>query len=221
MRAVAIKLGLFVLVCLVFTTYLAFTIGNVQFSTFLGRHTYTVSATFDDVTGLLVNDNVKIAGVKVGKVTGVKVVKGRALVTAQVDVKYKLPVDTGASIRWRNLLGQHYVYLYPGTAATMLRDGGHIGTTKSVVDLGALFNRLGPIVKALDPNQINTFIDSVAGALDGNESKLRGAIDDLATVTSSLAQRDDAIGRLLTNLNTGPRPSRPGTRRSAGSSTTW
>ena len=39
---------------------------------------YKLTATFDDVTGLLINDNVKVAGVKVGKVVGIKVVEGHA-----------------------------------------------------------------------------------------------------------------------------------------------
>src|SRR5206468_2032143 len=54
-----IKLIAFVAVCTVFTAYLWFTIGNVH----LFEHTYSLSATFDDVTGLLPNDNVKVAGV--------------------------------------------------------------------------------------------------------------------------------------------------------------
>ena len=46
---------------------------------------YKISATFNDVTGLLINDNVKVAGVKVGKVTGIKVIDGKARVTMRVN----------------------------------------------------------------------------------------------------------------------------------------
>jgi phospholipid/cholesterol/gamma-HCH transport system substrate-binding protein len=197
-RWTVVKLGAFVVVCLVFTGWLAFTIGNIH--PFQG--TYDLNATFDDVTGLLPNDNVKVAGVVVGKVGQIKVVHGRARVRFTVRKGLKLPADTEAAVRWRNLLGQRYVYLYPGTASTTLADGDSLSKSRSVVDLGELFNRLGPIVQALDPKQVNAFLDTVVGALDGNEAKVGKALDDLAVLTQGLAARDDAIQRMIANLDT-------------------
>ncbi|MCU1460593.1 MAG: virulence factor Mce family protein [Acidimicrobiales bacterium] len=197
MRRTILKLIAFAAVCGVFTAYLAFTIGNYQPL----QHYYRMSASFDDVTGLLPNDNVKIAGVVVGKVTGIRIREGRALVQFQVRTSVKVPSDSSAAIRWRNLLGQRYVYLYPGTAPTVLGKGAHIAKTRSVVDIGELFNRLGPIVQAIDPKQVNTFLDTIVAALDGNQQKLRQTLDDLAVVASSLGSRDQAIGRLVDNLD--------------------
>jgi phospholipid/cholesterol/gamma-HCH transport system substrate-binding protein len=198
LRATVVRLVAFVAVCALFTGYLAFTIGNIQ----LFQHRYELTASFDDVTGLLPNDNVKVAGVVVGKVTSIALVRGRAVVRFQVDDDVRLPTDSEATIRWRNLLGQRFVYLDPGKAATVLRVGGRIAETRSVVDLGELFNRLGPIVKAIEPEEVNAFLQSITAALDGNEAQLRSAIDDLAKLTAGLAARDDAIGRLIQNLDT-------------------
>ena len=198
LRSTIARLVIFVVVCTFFTGYLAFTIGNIQ----LFSHRYRLSATFDDVTGLLPNDNVKVAGVVVGKVKKIEVERGRAVVDFEVDEDVRLPSDSSASIRWRNLLGQRFVYLYPGEASTVLDDGDHIDDTRAVVDLGELFNRLGPIVRAIEPEQVNAFLDSITQALDGNEEALRSAVDDLATLTAGLAARDDAIQRLIENLNT-------------------
>jgi phospholipid/cholesterol/gamma-HCH transport system substrate-binding protein len=197
-RSTILRLLVFVVVCVFFTGTLAFAIGNIQ----LFQHDYKLTASFDDVTGLRPNDNVMVAGVVVGKVTGFGVRKGRAIVTFKVRDSVRVPTDSEAVIRWRNLLGQRYLYLQPGSASTVLRDGGHVPHSRSVVDLGELFNRLGPIVKAIDPQQVNTFLDSIVAALDGNQEQLRQAIDDLAKLTSGLAARDQAIGRLIENLNT-------------------
>jgi phospholipid/cholesterol/gamma-HCH transport system substrate-binding protein len=194
----AVKLGLFVAVCTGLTLWLAFTIGNVH----PFRHTYRLTATFDDVTGLLPDDNVKVAGVPVGKVRSVKVVAGRAVVSFEVADDVRVPTDSTAAIRWRNLLGQRYLYIYPGRASTVLRPGQSIARTVPVVDLGELFNRLGPIVKAIDPAEVNELLDAVVAGLDGNEEKLRQAIADLATLGRVLAERDQAIGRLVANLDT-------------------
>ena len=192
-----IKLIAFFAICSVFTAYLAFTIGNIH----LFRKTYSLAATFDDATGLLKDDNVKVAGVVVGKVSKVSIHQGRARVRFSVRSSTKLPTDSTAAIRWRNLLGQRYLYVYPGEASTVLRGGGRILKTRSIVDVGELFNRLGPILKAVDPKRVNTFLDTIVAALDGNTENLRQSIDDLSIVVKSLGDRDQAIGRLVENLN--------------------
>ena len=215
-RFTGIKLLAFTTVCLVFTVYLAFTIGNIRISHlwFLHRD-YTLSANFDDVSGLNVGDNVKVAGVIVGKVTSIAAVDGdpgtgagRARIGFAVHKTVRLPANTQASIRWRNLLGQRYLYLNPPDPAhavpVVLRDGDHIDrkNTVKVVDIGELFNRLGPVVTALNPGQVNQFIEAVSGALSGNEANLSQALDKLAGITANLATHDDAIGRLIGNVNT-------------------
>jgi phospholipid/cholesterol/gamma-HCH transport system substrate-binding protein len=123
-------------------------------------------------------------------------------VTFTVRDGVDVPNDSTAAVRWRNLLGQRYLYVYPGEAEKALEPGERIGKTRAVVDLGELFNRLGPIVKEIDPAQVNTFLDAVVGALDGNEEKIRQALDDLARFAGALGDRDAAIARLVTNLDT-------------------
>lgn len=202
MARTAIKFGLFVALCMVFLVYLASTIGNTTALGLIGQgeETYTVEAAFDDVSGLLVGDNVKVAGVPVGKVTDIEVEKGQAVVRMQIDSDRRLPADSAASIRWRNLIGQRYVYLVPGDAPTMLQDDAVLEETTNVIDLGELFNRLGPIVAAVDPNQVNDFLDTITTALDGNEASVSAALDDLAVLVQGLGERDEAISRLIDNL---------------------
>jgi hypothetical protein len=72
MRATLIKFIAFMAVCACFTVYLAFTIGNIRPSHLWFFHKdYSLNAYFDDVTGLNVGDNVKVAGVIVGKVKAI------------------------------------------------------------------------------------------------------------------------------------------------------
>ncbi len=199
MIRLALKLVGFTAVCLAFTAWLAFTIGNID--PFADR--YSLSATFDDVTGLLENDNVKVAGVVVGKVTGIGVEDGKAVVDFEVDDSVDLPSDTETAVRWRNLLGQRYVYLFPGDAGTTLEGGDHIPLDRSrpIVDLGELFNRLGPVLQSIDPEQVNNFLLAFTGALEeGNDELLGATISDLGTFAEALGSRDEAIGRMVSNL---------------------
>lgn len=202
MTRTAIKFGLFVAVCLMLTVYLASTISNTTFGGLFGRgpDTYTLAATFDDVTGLLVDDNVKVAGVPVGKVTEVEVTEGKARVRMEIDADRPLPSDSAAAVRWRNLIGQRYVYLFPGDAPTTFEDGDAVAETTDVIDLGELFNRLGPVVATIDEGQVNEFLQTVTSALEGNEADVSQALDDLAVVAKGLGERDEAIGSLIENL---------------------
>ena len=76
----AVKFGLFVALCTLFLLYLASTIGNTSIGGLVGQgeETISLSASFTDVSGLLVGDNVKVAGVPVGKVSGIDVEDGRS-----------------------------------------------------------------------------------------------------------------------------------------------
>jgi phospholipid/cholesterol/gamma-HCH transport system substrate-binding protein len=198
----AVKFGLFVLLCTTFLLYLASTIGNTTIAGLVGRgeETITLAASFEDVSGLLRGDNVKVSGVPVGKVSSIDVESGQAVVTMEIDADRPLPADTSAGIRWRNLIGQRYVYLFPGDAPTNLSDGDTISETTSVIDLGELFNRLGPIVATIDEGQVNEFLDTITTALEGNEADVSQALDDLAFLVQGLGERDEAIGRLIDNL---------------------
>src|SRR5260370_33472418 len=74
MASLIVKLALFGAVCSVMTAYLAFTIGNIR----LFQHTYTLTATFADATGLLEADNAKVTGVVVGTATAASIDPGTA-----------------------------------------------------------------------------------------------------------------------------------------------
>lgn len=202
MTRTAVKFGAFVALCTAFLLYLATTIGNTTFGGLVGRgpDAYQLTGAFDDVTGLLEGDNVKVAGVPVGKVLDITTEDGQAVVTVEVRSSTAVPDDTAMSIRWRNLIGQRYVYLEPGDSPVMLSDGDRVATTTSVVDLGQLFNQLGPIVGAIDVTQVNEFLDSITQALEGNEASISRTLDDLALLVQGLGERDDAIGSLIDNL---------------------
>lgn len=162
---------------------------------------YQLTATFDDVQGLLEGDAVKLAGVPVGRVASIEPVDGRARVRFEVDRDVVLPVDSEASIRWRNLLGQRYLYVAPGSAGGALADGDEITRTRSVVDLGELFNELGPLARVLDPEAVNDLVESLGQALGGNEAAIDGLLDDLGLLLQAVASRDEAIGSLLADAD--------------------
>jgi phospholipid/cholesterol/gamma-HCH transport system substrate-binding protein len=215
---VLVRLLAFLAATITLTGFIAMQIARIDTS-----DSYRVVAAFDDVSGLMEGDRVKIGGAPVGRVEGIEVRKGRAEVTLSVRDRHRLPSDSEAAIRWRNPIGQRMVYLLPGTGAAMLKDGDRIARTRSVVDLGELINQLAPLTRSLDPKQINQLMGSVYQALEGNEGNvgqlvanidqlsstiasrrhtLQQALRDFATVSEVLGRRDKQIAQMTDNLVT-------------------
>ena len=72
---------------------------------------------------------------------------GRAVVDFEVDEDVAVPTDTTVEVRWRNLIGQRYLSIVPGTAPTLLGDGDTVENAANVVDLGQLVNQLAPLAR--------------------------------------------------------------------------
>jgi phospholipid/cholesterol/gamma-HCH transport system substrate-binding protein len=196
-RSTAIKFLLFAIVTISLTLYMAYAIVGSDL-----HPTYRVAATFDDVSGLATGDLVKVAGTPVGRVTGVKVVDGRAAVDMDVNRNIRIPVDSRAAIRWRNLIGQREVYLIPGTSNAVLHDGAHVNQTQSAVDLGEVINSLGPLTGSLDPNEINQILQSFAVALSGNEGNITQITTNLSILLQVFGSRSGTIHQMIANYKT-------------------
>ncbi|WP_289008829.1 MlaD family protein [uncultured Thermomonospora sp.] len=163
---------------------------------------YELTATFDDVTGLLTGDQVKLAGVPVGRVNKIEIRRGRAEVVMEVDRKVRIPDDSTAAVQWRNVMDQRVVYLRPGTSERMLADGGRIPHTQSVVDLGEIVNSLGPLTGSLDPDMLNKLLQGFAQALDGNEQNINTMIQNMEVLLVAFGRRAQTIQRMVEDYQT-------------------
>jgi phospholipid/cholesterol/gamma-HCH transport system substrate-binding protein len=197
MRRTALSFAAVALVCIVLTVYIGGTIAHAGLSS-----RYSLTATFDDATNLHSGNTVRLAGVQVGLVQAVKLVDGRAEVRFGVNKSVTLPEDTEVAVRWLNLLGQRELYLYPGTSSARLQHGARVSRTRSVVDLGQLINQLGPLTQSLDPKQINTHLETLVSALNGNIGNVDTIVADLKTVLGTLASRKETISQLISDYQT-------------------
>ncbi|MDX1620730.1 MAG: MlaD family protein [Nitriliruptorales bacterium] len=191
---------IFTVVCLGFAAWIVGTIGNIQ--PFEDRTLY--AAEFADVTGLIVNDAVKVSGVTVGKVTGIEAVPGgTARVEFQVDDELPLTEDTVVSVRWRDVFGLRFLYLAPGEGPDA--DPGYefpLEQTQSPADLGVLLQRMVPVLNALAPDLQNQVLQAFQEALVGNEERIQNLISEGASLTKTLADQEQEIERLLQNSAT-------------------
>jgi phospholipid/cholesterol/gamma-HCH transport system substrate-binding protein len=196
----AIKLGALSLVLLLFTAIIIVVFGQMRFD-----RTTNYSAIFKNASGLRAGQFVRASGVEVGKVEGVKLLDGgnRVQVDFNVDRSLGLFQGTTASIRYLNLIGDRYLELKRGDDNTKLPAGGTIPIerTEPALDLDALIGGFRPLFKALDPAKVNTIASSIVTIFQGQGGTINDILDQTASLTSALADRDQAIGEVIKNLN--------------------
>lgn len=194
------KLLIFIVVTTLATSVLVMTIGNISFAP---KNEYR--AEFVDATGVVKGDDIRIAGVKVGTVTDVSIVdRTRALVTFSVDKSSTLTGATHAAIRYRNLVGQRYIALSDEIGDTAPLESGDtipVTQTSPALDLTVLFNGFKPLFQALSPADINQLSYEIVQVFQGEGGTLEGLLARTASVTQTLASRDQVIGQLIDNLN--------------------
>lgn len=104
---------------------------------------YTLVARFDQIDGINVGSDVRLAGVKVGSVVSNTLDKEtfQAVVRFSVQSGINLPTDTAAAVSQEGLLGGKYLRLMPGGMLEVLADGDEIEETQDAVDLISLFGK--------------------------------------------------------------------------------
>jgi phospholipid/cholesterol/gamma-HCH transport system substrate-binding protein len=199
-----IKLVVFILVTAAATYVLGATIANSSFG-----DTNTYKADFTDAAGLNVGDDVRVAGVRVGTVSDIKLVdekqtgKRVAQVTFSVDKSRPLPKSVDITLRYRNLVGQRYIDIAQGTGDTgTLSPGSTVPSTQThpAVDLTVLFQGFRPLFQGLDADQINSLATEIIQTLQGEGGSLELLLSTLADLSNSVADRDQVIGDVVNNL---------------------
>jgi phospholipid/cholesterol/gamma-HCH transport system substrate-binding protein len=192
------KLAIFAAVTLMLTMTLATTLGSLSAS---GT---TYRAQFADVAGLLRGDDVRIAGVRVGEVTRIRLVGDVAEVSFTVDEQVPLDAGVLAKIRYRNLVGQRYLALTEGAGGgrRLVADGLiPLSQTTPALDLTVVFNGFRPLFVGLSPPDINRFAFEIIQVLQGEGGTMASLLARTASLTNSLADRDALIGQVIDNLN--------------------
>lgn len=200
-RALYVK----VLAFFAFSTLLLFILGNTMVDAVDGTSS-EYRAKFADVSGLGVGDDVRIAGVQVGKVTGLEVDSSSpttALVTFTVRDDQPLLSNATLVMRYQNLLGQRYLSLVqPEQHGTRMPAGSTVPLTRTSpgFDLTQLLNGFRPLFDVLQPADVNKLSESVIKVLQGEGGTVAQLLNQTAQLTNFLADRDQLFGAVFDNL---------------------
>jgi phospholipid/cholesterol/gamma-HCH transport system substrate-binding protein len=159
----------------------------------------TYSAEFSEAAGLFEGNDVRIAGVEVGRVSDVKLRGDRVLISFRVKGAW-LGDATGAAIRLKTVLGQKYLALDPQGEGT-LDPGQPIPRSRTSVpyDVLAAFGKLSSTVDKIDTTQLAKSFDTLSATLANTPQSVRAALTGLSRLSDTLATRDHQLATLLGN----------------------
>jgi phospholipid/cholesterol/gamma-HCH transport system substrate-binding protein len=201
LRDVAWRLALAWSVCLALVFGLIAVFGDIRF-----QPQKTFSAEFTNVSGLKDGDFVRVAGVEVGKVHEIAVNDDASVrVDFSTDTSVVLTEATRALVRYENLVGDRYLALEQGPGSNKLLKPGQViptSRTAPALDVDAVIGGLHPLLRALDPTQVNALTGQLIQVFQGQGDLIGSFLDQTAALTGTLADRDHLIGEVITNLNT-------------------
>jgi phospholipid/cholesterol/gamma-HCH transport system substrate-binding protein len=163
----------------------------------------TYYAAFSDASGIKPNDEVRIAGVRVGKVTDVGLEGDHVRVTFKLKTDSPFGSETGAQIKVKTLLGNMFLALQP-KGPGQLKEGSEIPTsrTESAYDVVDAFSGLASRAERINVPQLAQSLNTLAGATKGTPVAFRNTLQGLSRLSANVAARDQQINTLLQNLRT-------------------
>lgn len=157
------------------------------------------SAEFSEAGGLRKDNDVRIAGVKVGKVSAIDLEGDRVLISFRVKNAW-LGDATGASIQIKNVLGQKYLALDP-QGEHVLDPGKPIPLQRTTApyDLLEAFRDLSKTVDDIDVAQLARSFDTLSATFAETPSDVRAALEGLSKLSGTIATRDRQLKTLVSN----------------------
>lgn len=160
-----------------------------------GRH---YRAAFSEAGGLLKGDDVRIAGVKVGKVEKVDLAGDHVVVDFRVTEPAEFGSQTGASVRMKTLLGQKYLSLEPAGRGQLVEDAEiPLDRTVSSYDVINAFSDLATTTERIDTDQLAESLTTLATEFRNSPPQVRAALDGLSRLSRTIASRDAELKKLL------------------------
>ena len=166
-----------------------------------GTTTYT--ADFANASGIAKGDDVRVAGIDVGKVTGVSLHRGVVHVDFTADTDVAVARSARAEIKLATILGQHYLDLVPGKGAR-LGDGETIplAQTRSAYTIDKFQVDANDAVQTIDDKALASAVNTLSHNLDGDPQATREALKGIAQVSQTVASRDEELRRLIGSTRT-------------------
>ncbi|MFE7424466.1 MCE family protein [Streptomyces sp. NPDC014735] len=163
---------------------------------FIGGGT-TYTAAFTESAGLTEGDEVRIAGVKVGEVTGVALDGAEVKVTFRVRDAW-IGDSSTVGIAIKTLLGEKYLAVDPlGDGPQDPHERITTGRTTSPYDVTQAFDGLGETIGEIDTRQLAKSFETISATFRNSPPNVKSAANGLSALSRTVSERDAQLATLL------------------------
>jgi len=193
------RIGLFFVVGLV----LLFAAIELTLGVGIFHRRYTLYATFRDVQGLDTGADVRLAGIKAGRVAATQIENGHVKVTMSIDGGLEVKKDSVATLDFRALSGERFVALSLGTPTAKAAEPGDVLEGETPASFSDVVNQLSSVASSVNDLVTNLndnssrLLSSLADLLDQNRTALGDVAQNLASITTKLDRGTGTLGLLL------------------------
>jgi phospholipid/cholesterol/gamma-HCH transport system substrate-binding protein len=197
----AIKFGVFAAVMVLLTGALFAIFGQYR-----AGSANEYSAVFADASSVKSGDSVRIAGIRVGTVNGVTLQPDNTVVV-EFDAGSDVVLTTGTkvAVRYLNLVGDRYLELVDGPGSTQIQPAGSQiprDRTEPALDLDLLLGGLKPVIRGLDPDDVNALTHSLIQILQGQSGDIESLFAKTSSFANAIAANGATVRQVIDNLNT-------------------
>ncbi len=176
------KVGLFFLVALIVIAFLIMKTGQFQF--FQKGEVYTVQAVLNTATGLDKDSDIRLAGVKIGKVLSVGLEDGKAVVKMEIHKGVQLPEGSRVKVVAKGILGDKYLEILPGSQESRIQPGETLKSEKAV-SMDDIMDIVYSVAK--DIKKITTSLSNTVGTNKGEE-QIANILESIDKITTDLRE---------------------------------
>jgi phospholipid/cholesterol/gamma-HCH transport system substrate-binding protein len=196
-----IKFGAFAVAMLTLTVFLFLIFGQFRAGSKNGY-----SAIFANASQLKAGDSVRLAGIRVGSVEGVSLQPDNTVVVRfNADRDVVLTTGIRVAVRYLNLVGDRYLELVDGPGSTTeLPPGSQLSVdhTAPALDLDLLLGGLKPVIRGLNPRDVNALASALVEVFQGQGPTLQSLLSRTSSFSNDVGNKNDAIEKLVDNLDT-------------------
>lgn len=194
------KLGIFVILVVLAAWAIMETLGGME----MLHGGYRVSALFNTAQDLKVGDNVKMAGVEIGRVETIALDNGKVRVTMKLHSDAVVKTDSAAIIKFTGLMGQNFVSVGFGSPDAPKAVEGAVLQTEEQPDLNAVMAKLNDAADgikrfgdAFSGDKISNLIGPLVDFVKQNSGNISSAISNIDNITGQIASGEGTVGKLI------------------------
>jgi phospholipid/cholesterol/gamma-HCH transport system substrate-binding protein len=194
-----ILIGIISILTIAAGTFFAFSIDKLPAL----KQAFEITAEFRDAAGLVTENQVRVAGIKVGTVADIELVGDKVVVTMEIDNGTQIPSDAFAEIKLATILGTKFVDVEAKGGGPYMEDGDNISIEDTAIpyEIYQASNQGTTVLEGLDGPALNDALVELTKLINVSKDELGAALAGLNELGTGLTDKQEDIRSLLSNAN--------------------